>query len=75
MLHIETEIPPAHVALRWPVRLTCYQDIIFVLGIFCMADQRLHATGHRVKSGNFGHQVNSDIDLVCFIIYFFGIKK
>ena len=24
----------------------------------------------RVKSGNFGHQVNSDSDLVCFIFYF-----
>ena len=29
----------------------------------------------RIKSGNFGHQVNSDNDIVCFIFSIFGITK
>ena len=30
-------------------------------------DQHHFSLNSRVKSGNFGHQVNSDSDLVCFI--------
>ena len=33
------------------------------------------SVSNRVKSGNFGHQVNLEIDLVCFIFQFIGIKK
>ena len=30
---------------------------------------------YRVKSGNFGHQLNSDRDLVCFVSLIIGIKN
>ena len=31
-------------------------------------------TNNMVKSDNFGHQVNSDSDLVCFIFYLLELK-
>ena len=53
--------------------LNVFKEVAIQLSIFirnsisslCMVCHR--KVSDRVKSGNFGHQINSDSDLVCFI--------
>ena len=58
---METTFPFVFLKIVYPLNTSVF-PIFFSFFLITIREETC-----RVKSGNFGHQVNSDSDLVCFI--------